>query len=181
MRGRHAGDSGTNDGDFRPGAGIRGIAPGGRKRDRGCRVTRFDSVLFRDKPLQRADRDRLIDASTTALHLARGAAHAAADRSKRVRRARNPVRIEVPSLGNRHDISPRICSDRASPLAFDLALPVLDVGDLDPELAVTHWVSQARERMDSIERAIRGPDASSASDFRVSISCSDFCASHQTT
>ena len=129
-------NAGANDRDFRSRAGIRSVPAGIGESDRGPGIARFHAVLFRHKALESPDRHRFVDAPPAAFDFAGSAADTAAYGGKGVRRARDPVSVEVPSLGDRDDIPARIGADRASPLTFDLALPVLDVRDLDAELTV---------------------------------------------
>ena len=92
------------------------------------RMPRLRPVAFREKALQRPDRDRPVDSAAAACGLARMRAHAAADARHRVRIARVAVRLLEAPLRDERNVPPRIgargaCHHarevRVEPLAID--------------------------------------------------------------
>ncbi len=87
----------------------------------------FDAELLRDVSLQSTDGDGCVDGSAAAGILAGSGAHPAADRSKRVGRARDEVCLFEMSFGDELHIATRVGCDRTAHLAFHLRLPVREV------------------------------------------------------
>ena len=96
----------------------------------GAGAARLDTVLLGDVPLEGADGDGRVDVAAPAGVLARRGAHAAADRSERVRRPRDEEGLLVTPLGDQLDVAAGVGLDGAARLALDLRLPVLEVGEL---------------------------------------------------
>src|SRR5512140_2567609 len=97
-----------------------------------ARMPRFDAVLFRHEALQGATRDRRVYRAAAAGVLARGRAHAPADRRERIGSPGDEECLLVPSFGDELDVSPGVRRDGAAGLALDLRFPVVEVGKTDP-------------------------------------------------
>ncbi len=86
------------------------------------------AVLPGDEAFQCANGNRIINAAAAAFDFARRAAHASANRSKRIRRTRNLVPVKVTPFGNGNHIAACIGAHGAALLTLDLSLPVFYVG-----------------------------------------------------
>ena len=75
--------------------------------------------------------DGLVEFAAPATLLARGAANSAADRSQRIRPARDQIRKFVAAVRYGPDVATGVGMNGARGLAVDLRFPVLTVGEFD--------------------------------------------------
>jgi hypothetical protein len=101
---------------------------------------RFNAELFGHESFQRADRDAFIDTAAAAFDLARRAADAAADRGERVWLACDAVGVEIASFAEGDNLAARVGTRGTAPLALDLALPVVQIGEFYTETLSRHNV-----------------------------------------
>jgi len=89
--------------------------------------------LVRDKSLQRADGERLIDGSAPASNFTWRSADAPANAGQRIGAAGDHVRPPIVARGYGADVTPGIRMHRAAELALDLLPPIFLIGNLDLE------------------------------------------------
>src|ERR1035437_353310 len=109
-----------------------------RKQLAACVAAGVAPKLFADKPLQRANRDGLVDAAPAARRLAGSAANASAERSQRIGPTRYQISAFVVPGSNGPYVPAGISMDWAGILALDLLAPVLAVRYPDVVTRLVH-------------------------------------------
>ena len=94
----------------------------------------FRTEATADVTLQRTNRDGLVEFAASATFLARRAANSAADRSQRIRPARDQIRKFVAAIRYGPDVATGVGMDGTRGLAVNLRFPVLAVRDFNQRL-----------------------------------------------
>ena len=153
--GGHAGRTGADHGDAAAGPGAEAGAgavegqrqmarvaialgdAGGEQLRLGVGPDRLHAELLGDVALERANRNRRIDAAAAARVFAGSGAHASAHRGERVGGARDQVGFFGPAVGDQLDVAAGVGRDRTAGLALDLGLPVREIRQLPCECPST--------------------------------------------